>query len=110
MSRKTLLPILIAMVVLAVIAVAPAWAPKDYRAERFDVQFDLQPDGSALVTETVVFRFEGGPFTYAFRDIDATETDGIKFIEARMDGKVMPLGANAGQVEVTGSDPLSVKW
>ncbi len=110
MSRKTLLPILIALVALTVLAVAPAWAAKDYNAERFDVQFDLQPDGSALVTETVVFRFEGGPFTYAFRDIEPTETDGVTFIAASMDGETMPLGTNAGQVEVTGSDPLKVKW
>ena len=110
MSRKTLLPILIALVALTVLAAAPAWAAKDYRAERFDVQFDLQPDGSALVTETVVFRFEGGPFTYAFRDIEPTETDGVTFIAASMDGETMPLGTNAGQVEVTGTDPLKVKW
>ena len=85
-------------------------AAKDYLAERFDVQFDLQSDGSALVTETVVFRFDGGPFTYVFRDIDAANTDGVAFLEASMDGEPMPLGTQAGQVEVTGSDPLKVKW
>jgi len=109
MFRKNTLPLLIVIALLAVI-VTPAFAAKDYRAERFDVQFDLQPDGSALVTETVVFRFDGGPFTYAFRDIAATETDGLTFSDASMDGEKMPLGTQAGQVEVTGSDPLSVKW
>jgi hypothetical protein len=107
--RKAFLPILIILTLLTV-TVTPVWAAKDYRAERFDVQFDLQPDGSALVTETVVFHFEGGPFTYAFRDIEVTETDGVTFIDARMDGEAMPLGTQAGQVEVTGSDPLKVKW
>ena len=102
-------------VVLSAVAVMPAFAApaeagKDYRAERFDVQFDLQPDGSALVTETVAFRFDGGPFTYVFRDINATETDGLTFIDASMDGQTMPLGTSAGQVEVTGRDPLKVKW
>jgi uncharacterized protein (TIGR04222 family) len=110
MSRKTLLPVLVALMALAVLAVAPVLAAKDYNAERFDVQFDLQPDGSALVTETVVFRFEGGPFTYAFRDIEPTETDGVTFIAASMDGDDMPPGASAGQVEVAGRDPLKVKW
>ncbi len=109
MARKILLSILIVLA-LTVVAVSPALAAKDYRAERFDVQFDLQPDGSALVTETVVFRFEGGPFTFAFRDIGPTETDGVTFIEARMDGEAMPLGTSAGQVEVTGGNPLKVKW
>ena len=109
MSRKTLLSSLIVLA-LAVVAAAPAWAAKDYIAERFDVQFELQPDGSALVAEKVVFRFEGGPFTYAFRDIAATETDGLAFVEAGMDGEEMPLGTQAGHVEVTGSDPVTVKW
>ena len=109
MSRKSLLSSLIVLA-LALVGVTPALAGKDYRAERFDVQFDLQPDGSALVTETVVFRFEGGPFTYAFRDIEPTETDGVTFISAGMDGDAMPPGTKAGQVEVTGRDPLKVKW
>ncbi len=109
MTHKILLTLLIVLTLTA-FAVNPVLAAKDYRAERFDVQFDLQPDGSALVTEAVVFRFEGGPFTYAFREIEATETDGITFIDASMDGVEMPLGTNAGQVEVTGSDPLTVKW
>lgn len=109
MSRKALFSILIVLA-LTVIAVTPVWAAKDYRAEHLDVQFDLQADGSALVTETVIFRFEGGPFTYVFREIAATETDGVTFISAGMDGEAMPQGANAGQVEVTGGDPLNVKW
>ena len=109
MTHKILLTLLIALTLTA-FGVNPALAAKDYRAERFDVQFNLQPDGSALVTETVVFRFEGGPFTFAFREIDPTETDGVTFIDASMDGVEMPLGTQAGQVEVTGSDPLTVKW
>jgi hypothetical protein len=109
MFRKNVLPLLIVLALLAVV-VTPVFAAKDYRAERFDVQFDLQPDGSALVTETVVFRFDGGPFTYAFRDIEATETDGVTFIAASMDGEQMPVGTNAGEVEVTGRDPLKVTW
>jgi hypothetical protein len=109
MSRKSVLSLLIVLTLLAV-AVSPAFAAKEYRAEQFDVQFDLQPDGSALVTETVVFRFDGGPFTYAFRDINATETDGLTFIDASMDGESLPPGTQAGQVEVTGGDPLEVKW
>ena len=109
MFRKTLLPLVIVLA-LTTVVVAPAFAAKDYRAEHFDVQFDLQPDGSALVTETVAFRFNGGPFPYAFRDIEPTETDGVTYLAASMDGDAMPLGANAGQVEVTGRDPLNVKW
>lgn len=109
MLRKNALPWLIVLALLAV-AVTPVFAAKEYRAERFDVQFDLQPDGAALITETVVFRFDGGPFTFAFRDINVTETDGLVFLDARLDGEQMPLGTQVGQVEVTGRDPLTVKW
>jgi hypothetical protein len=105
MIRKVLLPGLIVLT-LTLVAVKPILAAKTYYAERFDAQFDLQPDGSAFVTETVVFRFEGGPFTYAFREIDQTETDGVSFLEASMDGV-----ANASQVEVaTGNNRLKVTW
>ncbi len=114
MFRKNLLLLLLVLAVLMVavmpVFAAAAGAGKDYRAERFDVQFDLQPNGSALVTETVIFRFDGGPFTYVFRDINATETDGVAFMDASMDSEQMPLGTQAGQAEVTGSDPLKVKW
>ena len=109
MTRKILLTLLIVLT-LTGFAAQPVLAAKDYRAELFDVQFDLQPDGSALVTETVAFRFDGGPFTYVFRDIAATETDGVTFISAGMDSEAMRQGTNAGQVEVTGRDPLKVTW
>jgi uncharacterized membrane protein YgcG len=88
----------------------PALAGKTYRAERFDVQLDLQPGGEMLVTETVVFRFEGGPFTYAFREVSAHNTDGLTFLEASMDGLSLPEGTGPGQVEVTPGDPLKVIW
>lgn len=87
-----------------------ALADKTYRAERFDVQLDLLPGGDMLVTETVVFRFEGGPFTYAFRKVSANRTDGLTFLEASMDGVSMPQGTGAGQVEVQPGDPLQVTW
>ncbi|MFT3891149.1 MAG: DUF2207 domain-containing protein [Anaerolineales bacterium] len=90
--------------------VNPVLAEKSYSADRFDVQIDLQEDGSALVTETVVFRFQGGDFTYVFRDISGEETDGLTFLDASMDGAAMPQGTGAGQVEVEAGDPLKVTW
>jgi uncharacterized protein (TIGR04222 family) len=109
MNRK-LLTALSAALLVALLLAGTALADKSYRAERFDVQIDLQADGSALVTETVEFYFEGGDFTYAFRDISVTETDGISFIEAYMDRVPMPPGTQAGQVEVAGGNPLKVTW
>lgn len=109
MTRKLAIaftPILLVLLFLA----APASAAKSYYAERFDVHIELQNDGSAIVTETVEFRFSGDPFTFAFREISATETDGITFLEAGMDGVIMPPGTEAGQVEVTAGNPLKVTW
>lgn len=109
MNRK--LSVTLALVVLASLFLAtPASAEKSYHAERFDVQIDLQEDGSAIVTETVEFRFSGDPFTFAFREISAAETDGVTFLDASMDGVPMPLGTGAGQVEVEAGNRLKVTW
>lgn len=109
MIRKFSLALTI-ILLFSVVIVNPALAEKSYSADRFDVQIDLQENGSAIVTETVVFRFQGGDFTYVFRDIDAVETDGLTFLEASMDGVSMPQGTGAGQVEVQAGDPLKVTW
>ena len=98
------------VIVLLLFFANPALAAKTYHAERFDVQLDLQPGGGMLVTETVAFRFDGGPFTYAFREISQHGTDGVTFLEASMDGSRMPPGTGPGQVEVGSGDPLKVTW
>ena len=89
---------------------ASAGAAKDYWAERFDVDLEIQPDGALVVTETIVFRFEGGPFTYVFRDLAFTEIDEIDRLQASMDGEVLPQGTAPGQVEIEAGDPLKVTW
>lgn len=109
MTRK--LSVTLALVLLLSLFLAtPASAEKSYYAERFDVQIDLQEDGSAIVTETVEFRFSGDPFTFAFREVSAAETDGVTFLDASMDGVPMPLGTGAGQVEVEAGNRLKVTW
>lgn len=88
-----------------------AVAGKSYRADRFDVEVFVQPDGALLVTETVVFQFDGGPYTYAFRQLSRDETDGIEILGATMDGVELPAGTQAGQVEIdAGGDPIDVRW
>ena len=109
MTRKIILASLIVLTTSLLFS-GPALAAKSYYAERFDVQVDIQENGSAVVTETVEFHFEGDPFAFAFREISATETDGITFLEASMDGKPMPRGTGAGQVEVEEGNPLKVTW
>lgn len=109
MTQK--LSVTLAIALLASLFLAtPASAAKSYYAERFDVQIDLQEDGSAIVTETVEFRFSGDPFTFAFREISAAETDGLTFLDASMDGDSMPPGTQSGQVEVEAGNQLKVTW
>ncbi len=101
--------------VMAVIALLTGMtqpvSAKSYFAERFDVEISLQPNGTLLITETVVFNFEGGPFTFVFREIAKNELDGLEFISARMDDVPLPLGNQAGQVEVSeDNDSLKVVW
>jgi uncharacterized membrane protein YgcG len=99
----------VALLCLAM-GVTPALAGKSAQAERYDVDLDVQADGSVRVSETLVFRYSGGPFTFVKREIPAQKTDGLRFIEAGMDGKKMGQGSAAGQVEVSGSDPLTITW
>lgn len=105
MIRKTLL-----IVIISLFLTTPALAAKSYRAERFDVQIAIQEDGAAIVTETVEFHFEGDPFTFAFREVDAKNTDGLTFIDASIDGVTIPQGTQPGQVEVQAGNRLKVKW
>lgn len=90
MSR--LLRALIAAMLLVFAFVLPTLAAKSYSADRFDVDVALQADGSALVTETVTFRYEGGPFTYAFRGIPTRFTDGVHELRVSEDGRAYVAG------------------
>ncbi len=94
----------------ALAAVPAQGAVKDYSADRFDVELTVQPDGSLVVRETIVFRFVGGPFTYAFRDLAYSEIDEMDRLQASMDGAILPQGTGAGQVEVVAGQPLKVTW
>jgi len=88
----------------------PALAAKRYSAERFDVVLDVQSGGAVVVTETIRFRFEGGPFIFAFRDLAYAEIDEIDRLQASMDGAILPQGTGPGQVEVVAGRPLKVTW
>lgn len=83
---------------------------KSYSAERFDVAVSIAEDGSLLVTETVTFDFQGGPFTFVYRELETDLTDGVTVLEASVDGRVLASGAEPGQVEISGRDPVRVEW
>lgn len=109
MTRKVLITCML-ILLISLFVVSPVNAAKSYHAEYFDVQIDLQEGGSAIITETVKFTFEGDPFTFAFREISARETDGLTFLEASMDGVTLSKGTQAGHVELEEGDPLKVTW
>ncbi len=105
--------LLVILSVLLVVWCAPAVeaAGKSYGADRFDVDAAIAADGSMQVTETVVFRFTGGPFTYVYRDLPSEYTDGIGGIVATMDGAVLPAGRQPGQIEIEGGGShTKVTW
>lgn len=101
--------LLVLLLLLALLVPLPA-AAKSYRAERYDVDLAIQPDGSLVVTETVVFAFVGGPFTFVFRDLAYAELDEIDRLQASMDGTPLPQGTGPGQVEIQAGDPLQITW
>lgn len=83
---------------------------KSYSADRFDVDVVVQNDGSLLITETVVFTFVGDPFTFVFREIPTSKTDGIEIMSASVDGRFYPQGTNAGQLEIEPGSNVRITW
>lgn len=106
MIRKALFGLLCG----ALLFTMAAQSGKTYRAERFDVEVAIEPDGSLRVEETVAFRFAGGPFSFVFRELPTDHTDGIINITAGVDGVTWPQGTGPGQVEISGRDPIEVRW
>ncbi len=88
----------------------PAAGAKSYYAQRYDVVVEVREGGTLEVTETVLFIFEGGPFTYVFRDLTTDFSDELTVLSAELDGETLPRGAEAGQVEIKGDDPVEVTW
>jgi len=107
MVQKLIVSFSLVMLLLARRQAVPA---KDYAAERYDAAIMVKEGGSLLVTETVTFKFVGGPFTYVFRDIPTDKTDGIEIRSASMDDQTMQHGSGTGQVEITYGNPVKVTW
>lgn len=85
-------------------------AAKDYSAARFDSTVRVQRDGKLEVTETIAFRFDGGPFEHVIREIPLRRTDGIDVVRAEMDGQHLRFGDGVGQAEVVHKSRVTVRW
>jgi hypothetical protein len=60
MIHRLIVALSLVMLLLAPRQAVPA---KEYSADRFDASIAVQEGGSLIVTETVTFKFVGGPFT-----------------------------------------------
>jgi hypothetical protein len=96
--------------VVLVLAAASAADAKSYSADRFDSRVDVLKGGGLRITETVVFRFEGGPYKQVFRELRTRDTDGLEVVSASMDGTIMPRGDQPGTVDVDGRSRVRVTW
>jgi hypothetical protein len=91
---------LLSLSVAALIASVTPASAKTYAAERFDVTAELLTDRSLAVEERIVFRFEGGEYTYVFREIPLDRSDGVADVAAEMDGTPFAEGEGPGSVDV----------
>lgn len=106
MTRKFALGLFLILLTFSI----AAQSGRSYRADRFDIEVDVRPDGSLLVEENVTFRFAGGPFSFVFRELPTEHTDGLNIVSAGVDGEVWPQGDGPGQVEISGNDTVVVTW
>lgn len=98
-----------ALLALLLGAATPAGA-KDYAAERFDATLLLHPEGTLDITETITFRFVGGPFRRVFRALPVARNDRIEILEILLDGVPVPHGEASGQAEISGARSPKITW
>ena len=104
-------PLVTALVAAMLIALPSAALAKSYRALRYDVTVTVERGGGLIVSEEVVFRFDGGPFTRVFREVPTRRTDGIRDVRAWLDDQPLVHGDAAGQVSLRTRDRrLRVTW
>lgn len=76
-----------------------------YTIEGYNVNVDVQPDGSANIEERISYKFNGS-FNGVLRDIDFGETDGLKDVKVYVDdnGTERELSVNStGNLDAEGS-------
>lgn len=108
MKRKIFALLLLFLLVW--LSIPSSAAAKSYYAERYDVDLAIQTGGALAVTETVVLRFDGGPYTFFFREIEYNRLDSIENVRAYLDDALLPEGSGAGQVEIERGDVLRITW
>lgn len=87
-NSKTFTPIALLFLALSLLILAPAVLAqtKTFHWVNWDIDMELQPDGSIDVTETQTLNFIGEPFTFGFRSIPVGRqgnNDGITNVSVR---------------------------
>ncbi|HEY1015351.1 MAG TPA: DUF2207 domain-containing protein, partial [Herpetosiphonaceae bacterium] len=70
----------LALLALWLLAACGGQADKSYVWQEFNSAVSVGEDGVLRVAETLTLRFEGGPFTFAFRDLPRRRLDSISAI------------------------------
>lgn len=71
----------------ALMATRVAAQEKRYAIDAYDVALAVQPDGSYRVTERLAYRFEGGTFTFAYRDVPMRFIGGLTLDSVTLNGR-----------------------
>jgi uncharacterized membrane protein YgcG len=109
MQRRGLVCLLIALVLLT-LAAAPE-PQKSVTYERYDVDIDIQSDGSLLVAETYQLRFEG-EFHTGFAEIPLDFVSDIVDVQVREGDRIYDQGGSGPGTFTTerGYNAIRVEW
>ena len=111
MKRRLVFTAGVLMALLLLMALASCRSGQSYRADRFDVNIVVHANGSATISETLTLAFEGGPFTYAFRELPTRDLDGLEGIRVFENGLPYAPGNGPGQYEIKAQgEGLRVTW
>ncbi len=111
LHKSVVVTFLLFFLLLASTAMASAHTrDKVYIADRFDVSAQVLPTNTLRVTETEVFHFSGGTFSFVKRELPTDNTDSINVLSASMDGQSMSEGSSTGQYEEDDGNPITVTW
>ena len=85
-TRRLVLGLIVLLLLLSPAPRARAQS-KSFVWERFDVQFEILPDGSFWVRETNQIRSSAGTFTFGFREIPLDRVEEIRDVRVYEEGR-----------------------
>jgi len=92
-SRRGIAPLALVLLAFALFSLTPtptAAETKVYHISRYFVAIGVNPDASLSIHETIVFEFDQGVFTFAYRDIPWHGFDEIRDVAVTEGGGSVP--------------------